>query len=91
MNMEIGTEADQTLFWEYLFQIFGIITLQAAHYRWVCTFSTYHQLEISSALSWIAPVRATGTVRKKQAVWPVHHAQITPAGSLSSSQPGGPP
>ncbi len=33
------------------------------------------QLEIQSARSWAAPVRATGTVQKRQALRPVHHIQ----------------
>ncbi len=31
MNVEIGTEAPIFLFWEYFFQIFGILSLQCNH------------------------------------------------------------
>jgi hypothetical protein len=46
-----------------------------AHDGWLCTciFTMLQKLEIPSARSWAAPVRATGTVRKRQAVRPVHH------------------
>jgi hypothetical protein len=33
MNVEIGTEAPIFLFWEYLIQIFGILSLQCTRYR----------------------------------------------------------
>jgi hypothetical protein len=46
-----------------------------AHDRWLCTFTIIQQLETQSARSWAAPVWATGTVQKRQAVRPVHHVQ----------------
>ncbi len=56
-----------------------------AHDGWLWTFIMQQQLEIPSDSSWAAPVRATGTVRKRRALRPVHHVQNhTCAGSLSS-------
>jgi hypothetical protein len=41
-----------------------------------CTFTLKQQLETPSARSWAAPVRETGTIRKRQAVWSVYdHVQ----------------
>jgi hypothetical protein len=34
MNVEIETKAAQFLFWEYLFQIFGIVSLQCRGLIW---------------------------------------------------------
>jgi hypothetical protein len=53
-----------------------------AHGGWLCTFTLLYkkQLEIPSARSWAAPVRATGTVRKRQAVLPGHSPQAGQAG-----------
>ncbi len=41
-----------------------------AHDGWLCTFILYKQLEIPSARSWTALVRATGTVQKRKAIQP---------------------
>ena len=62
-----------------------------AHDGWLCTLPKEQQLEMPSTRSWAAPVRTTGTVRKRQAVRPVHHVQNHTGRVLSSSQPGGPP
>ncbi len=49
-------------------------SLKEKKHKWR-TFTIKKQLEIPSARSWAAPVRATGMVQKRQAVWPVHHVQ----------------
>jgi hypothetical protein len=62
-----------------------------AHDGWLCTFTKEQQLEMPSARSWAAPVGTTGTVRKRQAVRPVHRVQNHTGRVLASSLPGGPP
>jgi hypothetical protein len=62
-----------------------------AHDGWLCTSALKQQLEIASARSWEAPVRATGTVLKRLTDGPSITYELTPVWSLSSSQPGGPP
>jgi hypothetical protein len=47
MNVEIGTEAPIFLFWEYLFQIFGILSLQCVQ----CVPGTGGFKEMSSVLA----------------------------------------
>ncbi len=51
-----------------------------AHDGWLLSVCVHllhilHRLEIPSARSCAAPMRATGTVRKSQAIRPVHHVQ----------------
>jgi hypothetical protein len=55
----------------------AIPSFREVDHRWLCAFIIEQQLEIPSALSWAAPVRATGTVRKEQALRlrPVRHVQ----------------
>jgi hypothetical protein len=50
MNVEIGTETPIFLFWEYLFQIFGILSLQCN----ACSFARLHCKEnpISVFIFW---------------------------------------
>jgi hypothetical protein len=59
MNVEIGTEAPIFLVWEYLFQIFGILSLQCGtvHYKdkaWVRTvYNTKTKLGLHESLTTI--------------------------------------
>ncbi len=70
----------------------AFLACRIAHDGWFCVHFLYiTAARIPSARRFAVSIRATGTVRKRQPVRPVHHVQITPAGSLSSSQSGGPP
>jgi hypothetical protein len=53
---------------------------------WLCTlqYNSSCRLHHHAAGHWAAPVKATGTVRKRQAVRPVHHVQML---GLSLLQP----
>ncbi len=56
MNAEIGTEAPIFLFWEYLFQIFGILSLQCVEkYKYInlsqtCEFRNWETEHYNSVL-----------------------------------------
>ncbi len=44
MNVEIGTETPIFFFWEYLFQIFGILSLQCVRYGEICRYHIHSSL-----------------------------------------------
>ncbi len=52
MNVEIGTEAPIFLFWEYLFQIFGILSLQCN-----IKYQQQQQVELPESDRWAASAR----------------------------------
>ncbi len=52
MNVEIGTEDPIFLFWEYLFHIFGILSLQCGHFP-----------AGSASVEYVDPASAVGRVK----------------------------
>jgi hypothetical protein len=51
MNVEIGTEAELFLFWVYLFQIFGIVSLQCVSGSWWIEEGIFSNYVIESNMS----------------------------------------
>ncbi len=71
MNVEIGTEAPIFIFWEYLFQIFGILSLQCIHQEKVIFPKTNSQY-IACGYHWIQRIWSGGVL-----FWKSGHVWLT--------------